>query len=140
METKGLKDGGGLIKYMVRIPEQLNEALKAIAFENKLKLSHNTHYNAVNAELRFTYGNLIKRINCEVVNNMVHVVAYIEIFPFFPILLRWCQNNIPMFPFLAKIKWKRVAKLPVSETKGFYQEKIVNLLEILKNAIPNNFN
>lgn len=124
---------------MVKFPQPLNRVLEICAKENGAKLLRNTHYNAVNVELVFYLGDSVRRLNCELVESRVHVFLYIETFPCFPVVLRWCQNNIPMFPSLAKRQWKKVAELPDTEADDYYSARIAAFVRFLQVSSPETF-
>jgi len=98
---------------------KLEQILKAQAGRFGLRLAHDTHYDAENWELSWWQGNVLHRLDFQPMDSgEIQVHHHRDKFPGLPRLLRWAHNAIPMFPYLAKMEWSKVAVLqsPLDET------------------------
>jgi hypothetical protein len=98
---------------------KLEQTLKAQAARYGLCLAYDTHYDAENWELSWWQGNVLHRLDFQPMDSgEIQVHHYLDKFPGLPRLLQWAHNTIPMFPYLAKMEWSKVAALqpPISET------------------------
>lgn len=109
---------------MSNFPENIEKVINAIAKENRMVVKKETHYDAVNREMYWFEKNRRKRIDFALVNSLIVVTSYDDIFPVCPLILTWCHDYIPMFPLFAKIQWEKVDELLLGETEGYYHEKI----------------
>src|SRR5215510_10738917 len=116
---------------MNNFPPVIDAVLQKIADEFKLRFVKNTHYEALNRELKWFDNKVQKRINFTFDGNEVSVTLYKDTFPFSPRFLIWCHNNIPMFRYSARIEWRTVEKLPADRSEEFYLSKLRALIEQL---------
>lgn len=114
----------------ITFPDELAKALYAIAQKYNLKLIKDTHYDAINRVLYWYENKMLKRINFECLSHQVDVCLYQDEFPIAPRLFSWLHNNIPMFPYLAKISWQQLDNLPLDQSYEYYLEKINSFLMV----------
>lgn len=113
-------------------PEILNEVLTELALQRNFKLLKETHYESLNRELQWLDNKTLNRIDFDYSSGdlFVIVTVYRDRFKIFPRFLIWCHNNIPMFPYCAKIKWNKLGKLSLElskdELKKHIEECILN--------------
>ncbi len=112
-------------------PEDLDAALRSIAEERKFRLRKETHYEANNRELTWTRGKHLYRIVFyynEQDSLEISVVFYKDTFPVFPIFFSWCQNYVPLFPYIAKQNWKNMPNLPLNLSRNEYKQKVSDMI------------
>jgi|SRR5687768_10262110 len=85
-----------------------------------LGLALNTHYDAGNCELRWWDGSTLHRLDFQPLDaGELAITHYRDRFARFPRFLNWAHSNIPLFPYLADIRWERLDTLqfPVDESR-----------------------
>jgi hypothetical protein len=89
---------------------QLGDFLKNEALRLGLRLGHDTHYDAMNWVLSWQRANVLHRLDFQPLENgTIAVTYYRDRFKFSPKVFLWLRNNVPMFPYMARIDWNRVS-------------------------------
>jgi len=110
---------------MEQFPEVVDRVLRKISDEAHFRLHKNTHYDALNRELRWLKRNIQTRLNFEFDgNSLITVTLYRDEFSCCPRFFIWLHNNVPMFPYLAKINFKKLGSLPCKEREEFYYDAL----------------
>lgn len=119
-------------------PANIDKILKEIAEKYKMKLSKDTHYDAIDRVLSWTEGNIRKRLDFDLWYNedkeFIMVTLYKDILPFCfcSRLLFWLDANMPelrVYPFFIKIEYEKLDDLPLGETQDFYTQKVQECIE-----------
>lgn len=117
-------------KYL--FPNNIDHVLQDIAIKYKLKLLKNTHYNAINRELKWYTKKEIHRLNLnyDEEEKIISVTHYIDKVPFgMGRIIERLHDLVPLFPYLAKIEWYKIDNLPLNLTKEEYTITIENYIK-----------
>ena len=105
---------------MIENSQQLGAYLKSKAPELGVRLAFDTHYDANNWELSWWQGKVLNRLDFQPLEaTQVAVTHHEDRFRVLPHFLRWAHNNIPLFPYLANLEWRRLTteSFPVAENR-----------------------
>lgn len=95
---------------MIDDSQQLGTFLKTQASRTGAHLSFDTHYDAQNWQLSWWRGTTLHRLDFQPLEHgNLSVTHYRDHFRFFPRLLRWAHNAIPLFPYVARVEWDSAA-------------------------------
>lgn len=108
---------------LFEFPPKLDEAIHAIAADRKARVAKNTHYDAVNRELRWFDDNTYHRISFDFDGAVIRATGLLEIYPFCARSLVALRNTY-LVSRLRKIEWKALGELPPGQERGFYEAKI----------------
>lgn len=108
-------------------PPALDKALRAAARTHGLKLCADTHYDAVNRELRWFDGAEYRRLDFDYDGNTVRVTHYVETFPCLPRLFHLLRHTF-IAARLRRTKWDEFGILTDRQDEAFYRQEIGRLL------------
>lgn len=104
---------------MIENMQQLGLFLKSKAGEFGVRVMFDTHYDAANWELSWWQGSVLHRLDFQPQESTrVSITQYEDSFQCLPKFLRWAHGTIPLFPYLAQIKWINIATeyFPIDES------------------------
>lgn len=114
---------------MSEFPVTFDRAIKNIAKNKKIALGNNTHYAAINRELQWFEGNLLKRLDYNLDESSIKVTFLINRFSGNPKLMLFLYNLLPTtLKYPAKIEWESLKELPINGTEEFYYNEILNCI------------
>lgn len=121
----------------MNFPEDIHLVLKGLAYEYKMKLLSETHFEANNRELVWFNNNELHRLDFDFSDpaESLRLTYYIDKFPVFPKALIWCHNYIPTFPYLAKIMWYKLPGISLGLKKADYKLIIKEYLDKILSGI-----
>lgn len=117
---------------LIDFPKNINNALVELSREYKLGLFKETHYEAIDRELRFFKRSNIFRLNLNFNSgdNFVSVTFLNDQFPLpFSKIFEWLHNYIPFFSYCAKTSWKKLSNLPLGLNQEEYKEIIKKVIQ-----------
>jgi hypothetical protein len=110
--------------------EDKDAIFRKIADEKGITVKHDTHYDACNYQFEKWDGLKLQRVDFQPLESgIIRVTHYTDAFTCLPKLLRWCHNNLPMFPYLAEIKYKTVCDFDSRLGNTEFEQKVLSIIE-----------
>jgi hypothetical protein len=106
-------------------PIQFETALRKITKAQNLVLRAYEYHGLELRVIKWYVNNILYRLQFEEPEDkLIKVIIHRDVFKIFPRLLSWCHNNIPMFPYLADIKFDDLGLLSTDLTEHQFSNKI----------------
>lgn len=99
---------------MIEQNENNRKVFEAVSAELGIKLSHDTHYDALNYEYSVVAGCEVHRVDFQPTEQGYYqVTKLVESYPFWPKLFLLLRNFVPLFPQVASIQHQPLSTLPL---------------------------
>jgi hypothetical protein len=107
------------------VPAELAEAVEDVAKGSGLSVGYDTHFDAGNVELTWWVGRTLNRLDFQPLPKAgIQVTFHTDTYPLLPRLLRFLRSCIPMFPRIAKTKYRVLGSLERNQERANYAEQI----------------
>jgi hypothetical protein len=107
------------------VPDELSDALEAVAAEQGWSVGYDTHFDASNAEMSKWFGPVLHRLDFQPLPGKgISVTHLTDRYAIFPRACRWARRIIPMFPHLAKTQWSPLGEMEFGQPLSSYVEKV----------------
>ena len=100
---------------MIQQNENNRRVFEAVSEELGIKLSRDTHYDALNYEYSVVTGRKVHRVDFQPTEQgHYQITKLVESYPFWPRLFLLLRNVVPLFPQVANIQRQPLSTVPLS--------------------------